>query len=80
LLAAGLENAIGLARDCDESSALVNRQRERLLGVLGLAGLHPGHVDERVPAVRRAVDNGLEVVALEQFAKVFAKYCAVELA
>src|SRR5438105_10791471 len=79
LLAAGLKDALCLARDRNQPFALVNRQRERLLAVNVLACFHRGQVDERVPVVRRAIDEGVNVVALQQFAEVLVNLRAVEL-
>src|SRR5262249_42303235 len=70
LLAAGLEDALGVAPRRDEALALVDRQRERLLAVDVLARLEGGEVDQRVPVVGGAVDDDMDVLALQQLTEV----------
>ena len=53
-----------------QALALVDRERERLLAVDVLAGPGGGDVDQRVPVVGRAVDDDVDVVALEQLAEI----------
>ena len=73
LLAAGLENALRVAHGLHEALALVNRQRQRLLAVNILARLERGEVHERVPVVRRAVDDNMHIIALEQLAEILVE-------
>ena len=70
LLRADLHDAARLLDDLAEDLAFVDRQRQRLLGVDVLAGLAGGDVDGRVPMVGRAVDDHVDVVAVEQLAVV----------
>src|SRR5215469_15864755 len=59
LLAARLQNAPRLAHGGDEALALVDGEGEGLLAVDILAGLQGGQVDQRVPVVRRTVEDGV---------------------
>src|SRR5438552_2232881 len=70
LLAADLKDALVVAHGFHEALAFVDGEGERLLAVNILAGLHREQVYKRVPVVGRARDDGVDVVALHEFAKV----------
>ena len=70
LLAADLNDALVVAHGFDEAFAFINGERERFLGVNILAGLDRQQVHERVPVVGRAGDDGVNVIALHELAKV----------
>ena len=73
LLAAGLENAFGFAHGFHQSFPFVDRQRERFLTVNILARLERGEIDQRVPMVGRAIDDEMNVIALEQLAEILVR-------
>ena len=70
LLRARLEYPSRFALHFDQAFAFVNRQRQRLLAVDILAGLHGGNGHERVPVVDRGADHGVDVLAFEQPSEV----------
>ena len=70
LLRADLHDAVGLLGDLAELLPLVDRERERLLAVDVLAGLHGVDADLGVPVVGRADDDGVDVLAVEDLAVV----------
>ena len=70
LLRAGLENAFGLPMNFNKPLAFVDGQRERLFAVNILAGLHRSHGNQRVPVINRAADDGVNILSLQQPAKV----------
>ena len=70
LLRAGLEHDAVLAHGLDHALALVDRQGQRLLGVDVLLGRRRGDVDDRVPMVRRRLDDDVDVLALEHATEV----------
>ena len=70
LLHAGLQHGPVLAHGLDHVPTLLDRQRQGLLGVDVLAGPRRGDVDQGVPVVRRGVDYGVDVLALEEPAEI----------
>ena len=73
LLAADLKDALVVAHGFHEALAFVDGEGERLLAVNILAGLHREQVYKRVPVVGRARDDGVDVVALHELAKVLVR-------
>jgi hypothetical protein len=70
LLGAGLQDSVVLLLDREQPLALVDRERQRLLAVNVLAGLHGGHGDQRVPVVDGGADDHVEVLLLDELAEV----------
>ncbi len=68
LLAAGLEDDVMLAHRVAHGAALGDRQRQRLLAVDVLAGLARLDHRDRVPVVRRADLDGVDVFPAQDFA------------
>src|ERR1035438_10381511 len=65
LLRAGLQHDAVPAHGIDHVPALLDRERQGLLGIDVLAGLRGGDVDKRVPVVGGRVDDGVDVRPLE---------------
>ena len=70
LLRAGLENNFIFAHGLDDVPALVNRQRQRLLAVNVLLRVRGGDVHERVPVIRRGLNDDVNVVPLQHLSEV----------
>ena len=70
LLGAGLQDHLVVAHGLDHVAALIDGQGEGLLGVDVLLRAGGGDVDQAVPVVGRAVDDAVDVVALEQFPEI----------
>ncbi len=70
LLRPHLDDAIVLARDVHHHAALADRQRQGLLDVDVLARLAGHHRRQRVPVVRRADDDRVDVGSVEHAAEV----------
>ena len=77
LLAAGLEDALVLARRVDAPLALGERERERLLAVDVLARLARLDRRDRVPVLRRGDADGVDVLARDQLAEVGVRVAAL---
>ena len=78
LLAANLKNAPGCVDRVAQLPSLGDGQRGGLLQVHVLAGAHGGYCDQRVPVIRRADDDGVDVAIGEQLAVVAVRPDAVE--
>ena len=70
LLGAGLQDDLVVAHGFDDVFALVDGESERLFGIDVLLRLGGGDVDQAVPVVRGAVDDDVDVVALQQLAEI----------
>ncbi len=70
LLRAGLENDLVVAHGLDDVAALVHGERERFLAIDILPGFGGGDIDERVPVIGRGLNDGVNVLALQQLAEV----------
>src|SRR5262245_21119771 len=70
LLAAGLQNASRFAHGFGQAFAFINGEREWFFAVDILAGLDGSEVHQRVPVIRRGVDDHVNVLVLEQLAEV----------
>ena len=70
LLAAGLEDDLGLVDRVAHRAALGDRQRQRLLAVDVLPGLAGRDDRDRVPVVRRADLDGVDVVPAQDLAVI----------
>jgi len=79
LLGAGLEDAVGLALDFDQTLAFVNSEGQRLFTVDVFAGLHGGHGDERVPVVDGSADDSVYIIAFKELAEVGVAFSAGEV-
>src|SRR5580700_4318566 len=76
LLAADLEYLIGGVMGFYQLLALFNEERKRLFTVDVLACLERGHRNRNVPVIRRAYDNGVDILARKQFTKI-VKLCGI---
>src|SRR5437870_6533935 len=70
LLAADLEDALGLPCHLEQGLALVDGQGERLLAIHVLAAPQGGDGGQRVPVVGRGDDHGVDVLAGAKLAEV----------
>src|ERR1043166_2179888 len=70
LLAADLKNGLMLLDGFDQALAFIDGQGEGLLTVYILAGFDRREVHQRMPMVRRAVDDAVNILALEEFAEI----------
>ena len=70
LLAADLEDALGLPCHLEQGLALVDGQGERLLAIHVLAAPQGGDGGQRVPVVGRGDDHGVDVFAGAKLAEV----------
>ena len=80
LLAAALEDALVLLDRVAHGPALGDGQRQRLLAIDVLAGLRRQDDGHGVPVVRRADQDGVDVLAIEQFAEIDEGVAALVLA
>ena len=74
LLRADLNDPIRLVNDAAKNLPLVDRQRQRLLGVQVLAGPACRDIDRRVPVLRRAVDDRFNAGTRIEHLVVVLKY------
>jgi len=79
LLGAGLEDAVGLTLDFDQTLAFVNGEGQWFFAVDVFASFHGGHGDEGVPVVDGSADDGVYVVAFEELAEVGVAFSAWEV-
>ena len=79
LLRSSLENALCLLRRGNQAFAFVDGQGERLFAVDILARLERGQVDERVPVIGRAIDDGVNIFAFEELPEISVDLRRVEL-
>ena len=70
LLAAGLEDDVVVACRRHHRASLGNGQRQRLLAIDVLARPRRQHRRDVMPVVRRRDDDGVDVAAIEQLAKI----------
>ncbi len=78
LLCAGLEHALGLPLNFDDTLAFVDGQGKRFFAINILARFHRGDGNQRVPVVNRAADDGIDVFTLQQLAKIGIAFGAGE--
>ena len=79
LLGTGLEDAVGLTLDLDQTLAFVDGEGQWFFAIDVFASFHGGHGDEGVPVVDGSADDGVYVVPFEKFTEIGVSFSAGEV-